>query len=119
MHGGRKLERAFDDGFVGAGPHHVARGALAEQQRERIHDHRLAGAGLAGQDVEAGLERQRDVGNDGEIADAKLRKHYLRVRSLKSPQCSFFRSRLKKLSGPSRMRRMGRSARRTSRRSPG
>ena len=72
MYGGRKLERAFDDGLVGAGPHHVARGTLAEQQRQRVHDHRLSGAGLAGQDVEAGLERQGDIGNDGEISDPEL-----------------------------------------------
>ena len=77
MHRRSKFECALDDGLLRAGSHDIARGALAEQQREGIDDHRFAGAGFAGQDIEARLERQGDVGDDGEIADAKFRQHVL------------------------------------------
>src|SRR3989441_12176029 len=101
-------------------------------------DHRFPGAGFAGQNVEAGLERKGDVGDDGEVTDAKFGqhsssppdplsvpergdvvRHHFRTRSLRPPQCSLRRKRLKKLSGARRMRRMGCSARRTSSFSPG
>src|SRR3970282_2710046 len=93
--------------------------ALTEQQGEGVHEHGLARAGFARQDIEAGLEGERDVGDDREIADAELRQHYLRSRSERSPHWSFLRMRAKKPSGPSRMSSSGRSPRFTSRRSPG
>ena len=49
--------------------------ALAEQQRQRVHQHGLAGAGFAGEHVEAGAEVEGDVGDGGEVADAKLGEH--------------------------------------------
>src|SRR5438093_2795180 len=138
VHGGCECERAVDDRLVGARTHDVGRRAFAEQQRESVHDHRFPGAGFGGQNVEAGLERKGDVGDDGEVTDAQLGqhsssppdplsvpergdvvRHHFRTRSLRSPQCSLRRKRLKKLSGPRRMRRMGCSARRTSSFSPG
>ena len=72
-----EFEGALDDRLLRAGSDDVGRGALAEQQREGVDDHRFAGPGFAGQNVEAGLERQRDVGNDGEIADAQFGQHVL------------------------------------------
>ncbi len=69
------LERALDDGLRGAGTHAAAGGALAEQQRERIHQHGLPRPGLAGEDVEAGAEMEGDVGDGGEVADAELGDH--------------------------------------------
>src|SRR6267378_5987886 len=119
MHGGCEFERALHDRLVGTGTHDIGGRAFAEQQREGIDDHRFAGAGFAGQNVEAGLERKGDVRDDGQITNAKLDQHYFRTRSLRSPQCSLRRKRLKKLSGPRRTRRMGCSARRTSSFSPG
>src|SRR5581483_7449577 len=116
---GIELEGAFDDGAGGAGPDHLGRRALAEQQRQRVHEQRLAGPRLAGEHVEAGRERQRDVGDDGEIADPQLGEHYSRSRSERSPHWSFLRMRAKKPSGPRRTSSTGRSARRTSSRSPG
>src|SRR5439155_1724433 len=113
-----QVECAFDDSLVGAGTNDVARGPLAEQQSERIDQHGLAGAGFTRQDVEAGGERERDVGDDGEIADAQLREHYLRSRSERSPHWSFLRMRAKKPSGPSRTSRTEWAARFTTRRSP-
>src|SRR6267378_4521360 len=114
-----ELECPFDDRLLGAGADDVGRSSFTKEEGERVDDHRFSRAGLTRQNVETWLEWERDVGDDGQVTNAQFRKHYFRVRSLKSPQCSFFRSRLKKLSGPSRTRRMGRSARRTSRRSPG
>src|SRR2546429_6528029 len=59
---------------------------LFRSEGERIDQHRLSGARLPGQDVEAGGEGERDVSDDGEVADAQLREHYLRSRSERSPQ---------------------------------
>ena len=61
--------------LAGAGTDAAAGRPLAEQQRERIHQHRLAGAGLAGEHVEAGAELEGDVGDGGEVADAELGEH--------------------------------------------
>ena len=47
------LEDGLDGGGVLAGADEVARGAAAEQQSDGLDENRLAGAGLAGQDVEA------------------------------------------------------------------
>src|SRR5207302_7652383 len=120
VEGGRgEFKGALDDGLVGAGAHDVGRGTLTQQQSEGIHQHRLPRPRLTGEDVETGGEGERDVGDDGEIADAQLRQHYVRSRSERSPQCSFLRIRAKKPSGPSRTSRTGRSARSTTKRSPG
>src|SRR2546427_10418203 len=117
--GRHAFKRAFDHGLWRAGAHDIGRGALAEQQGEGVDEHGLAGAGLAGEDVQAGDEGERDVGDDGKIADAQLRQHYLRSRSERSPHCSFSRMRAKKPSGHSRTSTTGRLARFTTRRSPG
>src|SRR5256884_9803304 len=91
---------------------------LFRSEGERIDQHRLSGARLPGQDVEAGGEGERDVSDDGEVADAQLREHYLRSRSERSPHCSFLRMRAKKPSGPSLTRSTGCAARFTTSRSP-
>src|SRR2546426_10736528 len=65
-----QIERALDHGLLRAGPHHIRRGALPEQQREGVDEHGLPRAGLAGQDVEAGLEGERHVRDHGKVADA-------------------------------------------------
>src|SRR5213078_5388143 len=72
-----ELKGSLDDRFLGTGAHDVGRGALAEQQRERVDDHRFARARFARQNVEAGLEGKSYVGNDGKIADAELSQHLL------------------------------------------
>ena len=70
VNGGNEFKRAFDDRFVGAGTDDVSRGSLAEQERQCIDEHRFPGTRFAGEDVEARLKRESDVGNDGEIADS-------------------------------------------------
>ena len=73
--GGGEVEGSLDYGLRGAGTDDVRRGALAQQQREGVHQHRLAGARLTGEDVEAGCDGERDVGDDGQVANAQLREH--------------------------------------------
>src|SRR5437588_11690085 len=117
--GGRgEFEGALDHGLLSTGTDDVARGALAQQQGQGVHQHRLARTGFAGEDVQARSKREGDVGDDGEVADPQLRQHYLRSRSERSPHCSFLRIRAKKPSGPSRTSSTGCSARLTTSRSP-
>ncbi len=54
-------------------------GAFAEDEVERADDDGLARAGLAGDDVAAGLEFQREVGHEGEILDAQRRQHLQKI----------------------------------------
>ena len=62
-------------GFLAIGANEIGGGALAAQQADGAHDDALAGAGLAGEHVHAGLERQLQLVDDGEVADAQLAKH--------------------------------------------
>ena len=93
------LERRGELGALGAGPQLAQLEAVAEQQAERIEQDRLAGAGLAGQHREAGVELEVERFDDDEIADGQEPEHrrlarpYLpRSRSGVSLQCSFSRS---------------------------
>ncbi len=69
----------FEDRFDGrlrlAGADQIGRGAGAEQQADRLDEDRLARAGLAGQDVEAGLELDLDGLDDRKVADAEEAQH--------------------------------------------
>ena len=60
-------------GFAGA--NQVGRGAGAEQQPDGLDEDGLAGAGLAGQDVEAGLELDLDGLDHRKVADAEEAQH--------------------------------------------
>ena len=61
--------------------------ALAQGQRQRVDEDGLAGAGLAGEHGEAGVEFEFERIDDDEIADAERPQHvYI------SLQCSFSRS---------------------------
>ena len=61
------LEDRLDRGGVLAGADEVAGGAPAEQQADGLDEDRLAGAGLAGQDVEARVELDLDRVDDREV----------------------------------------------------
>ena len=69
------LEDRFDRRGVLAGAHQVARGASPEQQADGFDEDRLAGAGLAGQDVEAGVEFDLDRVNHRKVLNAQEAKH--------------------------------------------
>ncbi len=90
-----RLEGALDQRPRGARPDRAAVAPGAKQQGDGVHQQRLAGAGLAGEDVEAGAELERHVVDGGEVADPELGDHFTVSRSSRSPQCSFWRMRLK------------------------
>ncbi len=69
------VEPPFDARFRRALAHHLWIGASATEQVERVDDQRLARAGLAGDDREAGNERHLQLGDDPEILDTELRQH--------------------------------------------
>ena len=54
---------------------HRGVGAFAGQEAERIHQQRLAGAGLAGNDGHAAAEFEFGGGDDGEVADGQALQH--------------------------------------------
>ena len=53
-----------------AGANDVGTGALTQQQAQRVDEDGFPRPGFARQHVEAGLQGQRGVGDDGEVADA-------------------------------------------------
>ena len=56
-----------------AGPDQIRRGAAAQQQPDRSDEHRLARAGLAGEDGEAGFELDLNGFDDRQVADRQVR----------------------------------------------
>ena len=68
-------QRALDPGGPAARPDRPAVGAAAEQQPERGHHHRLAGAGLAGDHGQPGPELQGGRLDHAEAGDPQLLKH--------------------------------------------
>ena len=70
-------EHALDVGLARAGPQDAAPALAAEQQVERMGEKRLAGAGLARDDVEAGIEPQLGALDQEEVFDAELEEHPL------------------------------------------
>ena len=69
------IEHGLDRATFLAAADERAVGAFAEDEVERADDDGLARAGLAGDDVAAGLEFQREVGHEGEVFDAQRRQH--------------------------------------------
>ena len=63
------LEDALDVGLLGAGPHDPRPRASAEEQVERVREHRLAGAGLARQHVQPPGQAQLGLLDQQEILD--------------------------------------------------
>ncbi len=69
------LEGGFHDGAGRPRTHQIRARPLTQQQRERVDQHRLPGAGLAGEHVQAWLEGKRDVRDDREVSNPKLSQH--------------------------------------------
>jgi len=67
-----RVEHRLDPGGIGPGPHLVGGGTGAQRQGQRVHDQRLARAGLAGQHGEAGRDRQPDTLDDRQVLDGEL-----------------------------------------------
>ena len=70
---------AFEDGLDGggvlAGAHEVGAGAAADEQVDGFDEDGLAGAGFAGEDVQAGLEFDLEPVDDRQMAHAQEAKH--------------------------------------------
>ena len=66
------VEERLHAGGLGAVPDQGRVGAGAGHEPEGIDDQALAGAGLAGEDVEPGLERQPDPLDDREVGDGEF-----------------------------------------------
>lgn len=89
------LEGALDHRARGTRPHRGAVAPAAKQQAEGVDQHRLAGTGLAGEDVQAGTKGEGDVRDGGDVADAEFGEHQIGLRSVRSPQWSLRRMRWK------------------------
>ena len=74
---GRGLEDAGDDGLVGAVADDVGGGFAAHEQGQRVDEDGFAGAGFAGEQVEAGAERGDGVIDDGVVFSAQFDEHDL------------------------------------------
>ncbi len=68
-------EAALDDGLGGAVADHPGIGPAAHQQLDGLDDQRLARAGLAGDRGHPGLQHQRQLADDPEVADGQLVQH--------------------------------------------
>ena len=66
---GQTVEQGLDAGGIGAVADERRVGAGAQREPEGIDDQALAGAGLAGDDVEAGLEREADAFDERQVGD--------------------------------------------------
>ena len=64
-----KMEHAFDQGALGACAHKARVGAVAKQQRYRVDDDALSGAGLTSDDVEAVCKLDVERVDDRKVAD--------------------------------------------------
>ena len=91
----QRLEDALDDRLLRAGPDRPAFSPASEQQGQSIDQHRLAGAGFAGQDVEAGAQMEGRVGDCHQVTNPELGDHWMLSRSARSPQRRLCRIRAK------------------------
>jgi len=66
------VQAALDQRGGPASPDRTRVGPPPEQQGEGVDDHGLAGAGLAGEHVEAGRDLEVGIIDDPEVTDAKL-----------------------------------------------
>ena len=72
----RRIEHALDGRAIGARAHDVGGAAFAEEQAERPNNDGFPRAGLAGEDVEAWPERERQRFDDREVLNPQLGQHY-------------------------------------------
>ena len=68
-------EPAVDAGLGGPGAHDGRVGTSADEQFDRLDQHRLAGAGLAGERGEAGAEAQHGALDHAQVLDVQLGQH--------------------------------------------
>ena len=71
----RHGEHRLDGGRLGVAANHVGLRASPPDEEDRVDQDGLAGAGLAGEDVDAGDEGDRDVLDNREVPDPQLAQH--------------------------------------------
>ena len=71
----REVELGLHVGLVAVGADERRFASRAEQEADGLRQDRLAGAGLPGDGVQAGLEGELGVANEDEILDAKPAQH--------------------------------------------
>ena len=69
------VELRLDVGLAAGGPDHRGVGPRAEQQADRLRENRLAGAGLAGDRVQARREVELGLPDEDEVLDAQAAEH--------------------------------------------
>ena len=72
---GRRLEHALDVCLLRAGAHDAAARLAAQQQVERLRQHRLPGAGLARDRVQPAVEGELRALDQEQVPDAQLDQH--------------------------------------------
>ena len=75
---GRRVEGGGELGALRARLQLALLEAVADEERERVEQDRLAGAGLAGEDGEAAVELEIERFDDDEIPDRQKPKHQVR-----------------------------------------
>jgi hypothetical protein len=76
-----QLEDGLDGRSLLARPDEIGRGALAEDEAQGIDQDRLAGAGLAGEQGQAGSERQLERGDERDVVYFQQLEHVVGGRS--------------------------------------
>src|SRR5882724_3912162 len=87
----RHLEHGLHGRRLGVGADHVGLRAGAADQEDRVDEHGLPGARLAGQHVEPGPERRGHGLDHGEVADTDLTEHVGRCEVRDPPTTSGIR----------------------------
>jgi hypothetical protein len=80
-----RRELGGDVGAAAAGAHDARIGALAEGERQRVDQDRLAGAGFAGKDGEAAVEFEVERGDDDEVAYREVAQHGVGLACVRTP----------------------------------
>ena len=83
---GGDRELGADAGLPGAGAEQLQVGAAAEGQAERIQEDRFAGARLAGQHGEAGIDLEIQAVDEDDVADRQVQQHRRSAPGIRTPR---------------------------------
>ena len=80
-----ETEDRLDNGFCGLAANQVGSRPIAQGQAEGLHEQAFARARLSGNHIQAGLERQFEIIDQGQILDVQMTQHRTVSRALLSP----------------------------------
>jgi len=89
-----KVKQRLHGRLFGTGTNEVASPPGAEEEIDRVDDNRLAGAGLAGKDIQAGTESDMERVDDCQIFDGNVGQHINLTRQRRNQPGKYFVSRL-------------------------